>query len=192
MTSSVLDTRTLLIQIATELVELVGYNAFSFRDLSGRAGITTASIHYHFPTKGDLGVALVVRQRELDAAFRHRLDTTFPDAWKRLEAFAAGFRSSLENDRRMCLCGMLAAEHTTLPGPVLEGVRAFFLDNEIWIAQVLLEGRKSKCIMFRGSTAPIARALMSAIEGALLAAKAFGDLERFDMVTSWHLAQIKS
>ena len=185
------DTRLKLLELATELVELVGYNAFSFRDLATRAGITTASVHYHFPTKGDLGVALVSRQRELEESFRQRLERESPDAWMRLRAFAAGFRGNLENGRRMCLCGMLAAEHSTIPGPVLELVRAFFLDNETWIAGILLEGRKSGRIAFAGPASPVARALMSAIEGAMLAAKAFGDLDRFDAVAEWHLAQIK-
>jgi TetR/AcrR family transcriptional regulator, transcriptional repressor for nem operon len=186
------DMRLKLLEIATELVELVGYNAFSFRDLADRVGITTASVHYHFPTKGDLGVALVARQRELEESFRQRLERESPDAWKRLRAFATGFRSNLENGRRMCLCGMLAAEHSTIPGPVLELVRAFFRDNEVWIARNLLDGRKSGRITFTGPAAPVARALMSAIEGAMLAAKAFGDLDRFDSVAEWHLAQIKA
>ncbi len=185
------DTRLKLLEIATELVELVGYNAFSFRDLAARAGITTASVHYHFPTKGDLGVALVARQRAMEDSFRQRLEGETPDAWKRLRAFATGFRGNLENGRRMCLCGMLAAEHSTIPGPVLELVRAFFLDNETWIAGILLDGRNSGRIAFAGPAIPVARALMSAIEGAMLAAKTFGDLDRFDAVAEWHLAQIK-
>ncbi len=186
------DTRSKLVAIATELVELVGYNSFSFRDLAVRAGITTASIHYHFPTKGDLGLALVSRQRELEAAFRNRIESGESDAWKRLRAFAVGFRSNLEHGRRMCLCGMLAAEHSTLPGPVLEGVRTFFTENETWIAGVLLDGRKAGCIAFAGPALPVARALMSAIEGAMIAAKTFDDLARFDAVCEWHLAQIKA
>ena len=55
-------TRQTLLVIAARLLELVGYNGFSFRDLALRAKITTASVHYHFPTKGDLGLALVNQQ----------------------------------------------------------------------------------------------------------------------------------
>ena len=186
------DTRVTLLHLATELVQLVGYNAFSYRDLAGRAGITTASVHYHFPAKGDLALAMVERQRVLDRAIFSKLDADVPDPFRRLQAFCAALRRDLENGRRMCLCGMLAAEHETLPGVVVEAVRGFFTDTEGWLAAVLLEGRRAGTVAFAGPAAPVAQALLSAVEGAMLTARAFGDLGRFDAATRWHLARLKS
>ena len=51
------DTRAELLDTAQELVQTGGFNWFSYRDLADRVGIRTPSIHYHFPTKTDLGVA---------------------------------------------------------------------------------------------------------------------------------------
>ena len=42
------DTRDKLMDLAEELLQTVGYNAFSFHDLADRIGIKTASIHYYF------------------------------------------------------------------------------------------------------------------------------------------------
>jgi TetR/AcrR family transcriptional repressor of nem operon len=42
-------------------VQARGYNALSFREIAKDVGIKSASIHYYFPTKGDLGVALAKR-----------------------------------------------------------------------------------------------------------------------------------
>ena len=36
-----------------------GYGAVSFRDLANDVGVKSASVHYHFPRKEDLGVAVV-------------------------------------------------------------------------------------------------------------------------------------
>ena len=47
-----------ILEVATELVQTRGYSAFSYQDLSNRLGITKASIHHHFPSKGDLGRAV--------------------------------------------------------------------------------------------------------------------------------------
>jgi len=44
-----------LLDLAQEFIQTCGYNAFSYRDLAEATGITTASIHYHFRTKSDLG-----------------------------------------------------------------------------------------------------------------------------------------
>ena len=48
-----------IIQLADTLIRQKGYNAFSFYEISDKVGIKTASIHYHFPAKSDLGIAVV-------------------------------------------------------------------------------------------------------------------------------------
>ena len=63
------DTRTQLLDVAQRLVQARSYNAFSFKDLAAEIGIRTASIHYHFRTKGDLGVALMQRYIEMGMRF---------------------------------------------------------------------------------------------------------------------------
>jgi len=55
------ETATQLLDAAQTLVERRGYNAFSYKDLATDIGIKTASIHYHFPAKADLGIALMDR-----------------------------------------------------------------------------------------------------------------------------------
>ena len=52
-------TREQLLAAAADLLQRVGYASFSFRDLADAVGIRAASVHYHFPTKADLGLALV-------------------------------------------------------------------------------------------------------------------------------------
>ncbi len=48
-----------IVKVAETLIQTKGYNAFSYRDIAAQVGIKTASIHYHFPTKADLGKAVV-------------------------------------------------------------------------------------------------------------------------------------
>src|SRR5579862_1588267 len=55
------STRDRILDIAQRLIQSRGYNAFSFDDLAEELDIRTASIHYHFPTKADLGIALLRR-----------------------------------------------------------------------------------------------------------------------------------
>ena len=43
---------------ARAMVQARGYNSLSFRELAKEIGIKSASVHYYFPTKGDLGAAL--------------------------------------------------------------------------------------------------------------------------------------
>ena len=44
-----------ILDVAERLVQLRGFNDFSYADIARELGITTASLHYHFPSKAELG-----------------------------------------------------------------------------------------------------------------------------------------
>jgi AcrR family transcriptional regulator len=92
-----------------------GYNGFSFRDLAADVGIKSASVHYHFPTKAELGAA--VAQRYTERFMAHLGDPADPEVAPDalLERYVAAFRRALVRDRQMCLCGLLGAEVESLP-----------------------------------------------------------------------------
>jgi TetR/AcrR family transcriptional regulator, transcriptional repressor for nem operon len=186
------DTRSQLLEVAMELIQQRGYNAFSFHDLADRVGIKTASIHYHFPTKGDLGLTLVKRHRQVFAEAFANIDAGEANPWERLRQYVGLFRATLENGHRMCLAGMLAIEYQTLPADLVGEIRRLFEDNERWLASTLNAGRKAKAITLDRPAAEVARTLFAALEGAMLSACAFGDFDRFDAAAAWHLSQIKA
>ena len=57
------DTRKRILDIAEQLLLSRGFNAFSYQHISSELGVRNAAIHYHFPKKSDLGVALIQRYR---------------------------------------------------------------------------------------------------------------------------------
>lgn len=63
-----------IIEAAQELAQTRGYNGFSYQDIAERVGIRTASIHYHFPSKGDLGKAALRLARAIVEARGHVSD----------------------------------------------------------------------------------------------------------------------
>ena len=50
-----------ILDVAERLIQTRGFNGFSYADVSAAVGITKASLHYHFPSKGDLGLSLIRR-----------------------------------------------------------------------------------------------------------------------------------
>jgi len=48
-----------ILDLAETLIQTRGYSAFSYQDIADSLGIRKASIHYHFPSKTDLGIAVV-------------------------------------------------------------------------------------------------------------------------------------
>jgi TetR/AcrR family transcriptional repressor of nem operon len=177
-----------VLDAAERLAQVRGFNGFSYADVSEELGITTASLHYHFPSKAALGLALVARYaRTFESALR-AVEADEPTARGRLAAYAALYRDVLDAGR-MCLCGMLAAEHATLPMPMRRALRAFFDANEAWLARVLEAGRGAGDVSFEGSARDAARLWVSTLEGAMLLARSYGDPARLASATRRLLAE---
>ncbi len=173
------DTRASILDVSERLVQVRGFNGFSYGDVAGELSITKAALHYHFPSKADLGEALITRYAERFADALAAIDATAADAPAKLDAYADLYAAVLR-DERMCLCGMLAAEYQTLPDPIRGAVVAFLDENEAWLASVLESGRGAGTLRFAGSAAEIGRSIVGALEGALLIARPYGGVERFE------------
>jgi TetR/AcrR family transcriptional repressor of nem operon len=58
------DTRGQIMDRAAQLLMSRGYKGFSYRDISSHLGVKNAAVHYHFPAKTDLALALVDEYRQ--------------------------------------------------------------------------------------------------------------------------------
>ncbi|MDX6628144.1 MAG: TetR/AcrR family transcriptional regulator, transcriptional repressor for nem operon [Gaiellales bacterium] len=181
------DTASRILDSAESLVQIRGFNGFSYADVAGELSLTTASLHYHFPGKAELGRALITRYAQRFTAALAVIDERGGDAPAKLRAYARLYADVLR-DQRMCLCGMLAAEYQTLPAPMREAVIGFFDENETWVEAVLAAGRDDGSLAFEGSPREAARLIVSALEGAMLVARPYGGVERFEAAAERLLA----
>ena len=173
------DTGTAILDVAERLVQQRGFNGFSYADVAAELGVTKAGLHYHFAGKAELGEALMTRYAERFAAALAEIDGREPSAPAKLRAYASLYGDVL-NAERMCLCWMLAAEYGTLPAAMQEVVLRFFDDNERWLVGVLESGRRDGTLSFEQPPADAARLIVSALEGAMLVSRPFGDARRFE------------
>jgi TetR/AcrR family transcriptional repressor of nem operon len=171
-------TTTRILDVAERLLQVRGYNGFSYGDIATELGITRAALHYHFPGKAELGQALIDRYATRFAGALGELDATAPDAAARLRGYVALYTDVLSADR-MCLCGMLAAEHRTLPGVLQQAVCDFFSANTDWLRKVLEEGCADGSLRCPGTAEATASMVLSALEGAMLISRLDSSVERF-------------
>jgi TetR/AcrR family transcriptional repressor of nem operon len=181
------ETATRVLDVAQRLVQVRGFNGFSYADVAAELGSTKAALHYHFASKAALGVALIERYCGTLAANLDRIAAAGPSAAARLRGYASLYRN-MTADERLCLCGMLAAEYQTLPAAMQSAVRGFFTLNEAWLEAVLREGAAAGEIELAGPAADAAVALVAGLEGAMLVTRPFGDMARFEAVAGPLLA----
>jgi TetR/AcrR family transcriptional repressor of nem operon len=183
------DTSQRILDIAERLMQTRGYNAFSYADIAQSLRVTKASLHYHFPTKAELGQRLIERYRQAFLRALESIDASGVDSLERLRRYSGLYLQVLRNDR-MCLCGMLAAEFTTLPKPMKEELKEFFDENERWLVAVLEDGRAAKKLSFAGTARDVARHLVSSLEGAMMMARSYDDAARFEATAKRLLAAL--
>ncbi len=177
------NTRARILDFAERLVQVRGFNGFSYADIAAELAVTKASLHYHFPSKAGLGEALIARYAERFAHALAVIDASGEAAPRKLDAYASLYTDVLREDR-MCLCGMFAAEYQTLPTPIRHAVVAFLDDNEVWLERILQQGRKDGSLHFNGSARETARSIVSGLEGAMLVARSYGEVGRFETAAS--------
>ncbi len=154
-----------------------GFHGFSFREIAADVGIKSASVHHHFPTKEDLAAAAARAYAD-----RHMAALGDPDDPERAPAdliplYVDLFRRALVEDRRMCLCGVLATEASALPPGVNAEARAFFERNLAWLESVV--ARAAPGARPRDIEAQALR-IAAMLEGAMLVAHSLGDIDAFE------------
>jgi TetR/AcrR family transcriptional repressor of nem operon len=185
------DTASQILDVAERLVQIRGFNGFSYADVASELNVSKASLHYHFAGKAELGEALIGRYAARFADALEAVDERGHDAPAKLEAYASIYADVLR-DRRMCLCGMLAADYDTLPEPMRDAVIRFFDQNEAWLTGVLEQGEEQGSLRLGGSASEAAQALVSGLEGALLIARPYGDVARFQAAATRLTASLAS
>ena len=162
-----------ILEAAENRVRGAGFAEMSFRDLANDVGIKSASVHYHFPTKPDLGEALVARYAEQFEAELAKIN--LDDLHTALDGFVALYSRALVLNESICLCAIMGAEAIGLPENVNQRTKAFFAMNKDW-----LEGLFARHGI--ANAADKAGLVVAALEGGMIVASASNDRAIFDGV----------
>lgn len=166
-----------LLKAAEDKVRSGGYSNFSFRELAKEVGIKSASVHYHFPTKADLGAELARQYTDnFMLALGDPVELTKAHKCP-VQVYATQFRRALLEDKKMCLCGLLGAETDCLPDIVKLETKRFFRLNLEWL-QVAHQLNDPSDVEQKAANT------LSLLEGAMMVSKALGDNRFFDQATN--------
>lgn len=176
------DTRTAILDHAEELLQSRSFNAFSYHDIAEAIGIRKASVHYHFPTKEDLGVALVERFRRDAHGWASGLMERNATPEEKLEAYFEIQSKVLETGRLICALGILGAEYNALPPRLQESYTEFLDDQQRWLTRLLAKGQQGGVFLDNESPEDQAAYIQAGIQGGLQIARASGRPDRFHAV----------
>ena len=174
-----------ILTTAERLIQKMGYNAFSYKDIALVVGIKTSSIHYYYPAKEDLAVAVIEWQlsRLLIILDELKSNSSLSLQEKLLNLVDLLLSLTLHDELKMCLGGMLASDVISLPEKVKDKVRYFFNVLEHWIKEVLNEENypnSSVDVLYSKDNLP--KYLLIQLEGGLLMSRLYHDFSYAELV----------
>jgi TetR/AcrR family transcriptional repressor of nem operon len=177
------DTREQIMDRAAQLLMSHGYNGFSYRDISSHLGVKNAAVHYHFPAKADLAVALVEEYRQLLRSGTSEFMAYGGSALEQIEGFFAITSKQCHIGRCICPIGAFSIDYMELPEEVRQVTSSFMDETLKWLTQVLEVGREQNEFSFNGEARPRALLVLAGLQGARQMARINGIEILNDVVT---------
>jgi AcrR family transcriptional regulator len=168
------DTREQIMDRAAQLLMSRGFNGFSYRDISSHLGVKNAAVHYHFPAKADLALALVGEYRQLLRKGTSEFMAYGGSALQQMEGFIALTSRQCELGRCICPFGAFSIDYEDLPENVREATASFLDESIRWLTRVLEVGRQQNEFSFEGEAKPRAVSILACLQGARQMARVHG------------------
>ena len=164
--TQITDTREQIMDRAAQLLMSRGYKGFSYRDISSHLGVKNAAVHYHFPAKADLALALVNEYRQALRKGTSEFMAYGGPALAQLQGFFAFTAKQCQLGRCICPFGAFSVDFTELPEDVRKATADFMDETVRWFTQVLEVGREQEEFSFTGDAGPKAISILAALQGA--------------------------
>lgn len=183
------DTKKQILDTAENLLLDLGYNGFSYKDISGAIGIRNASIHYYFPKKTDLGIAIIMRARSRFEKWALALDAEVFPYREKFYKYSLMYKRYVDNGRQVCLGGALETDFKTLPDDMQKETCMLISTMASWLENLLEEGRNGGAFQFPGTAKDQALLIMAGLQGAVQIARVTTP-DRFDATVQQILRSI--
>ena len=179
------DTAEQILDLAETLIQTRGYSAFSYQDIADSLGIRKASIHYHFPSKTDLGIAVVNRYIDrFGTGLIAIADDQSQSSMAMLDFYVQPYLQFASTPDRVCLSSALAGEMLALPPELRERVDHFFRTHQVWLTKILKRGVARGELRLPAPAPKVARFIFAALQGALLVKRTTDDPTQLNDVIS--------
>lgn len=117
-----------------------GFDGVSFRDIASAIGIKSASVHYHFPTKADLGAEVTKRYSTAFISSLGEPDCPTENTAIRLSRLSDAYINAYRTETSTCLCAVLGSVVTHLPENTSREVSNFYSLLSAWLSKAISKG----------------------------------------------------
>jgi len=168
------NSKRTILNLGEALLQDKGFNGFSYANIAAELGVKNAAIHYHYPSKEDLGIAVIQRYRERFKLWINNARIKDLSYSEKLDWFLSIYSNTRADQGKVCLVGALEVEFNSIPEGLRVEVEALHREMLAWLESTLSEGREAGVFQFNGLPAHKAALIFSSLQGALQMARALG------------------
>lgn len=161
------NTKERILDIAEHFIMSKGFNGFSYKNIATELNVKNAAIHYHFPSKKDLGVAVIQRAQTRFKVWNEMIGHQDSSPLDMLMAVLEMFVGYANSDEYVCLGGSLETDFNTFPKEMQNEIRLFAAEMLNYMRNVLETGRETGVFTFSDSPEDKAIFILSTLQGAL-------------------------
>jgi TetR/AcrR family transcriptional repressor of nem operon len=178
------STREVVIEAATRLIHLKGYQNTSLDDVLSASGVGKGNFYHYFRSKEELGYAIL--DRVVDAFLTRGVEPCFadPDASRlgQIRCFLGGVRDAIHERNCVggCLFGNLAAELADVHEGFRARLAALFAEWSARLTHALREAQARGEVTAECQPGTVAHFLVASLEGAMLLTKLTKDITVMD------------
>jgi TetR/AcrR family transcriptional repressor of nem operon len=174
-TKSNSDTKTKALDLGREYLQTMGFKGFSFQTIADALGIKKASLHYHFSSKEELGIALLQEYVEGHAVWAKKVQD-LPSKTK-LEKMVKGFNSLTSKNFMICPIGSFTSDFQSAPSKLKKKIKQFHVLVRSWLVETIEQGKKEGTIKATLDSETNADLFLATLQGGVQVARIRGEQE---------------
>lgn len=171
------DTKEKIVALARDYFQNVGFQSFSFQDIADDLGIKKASVHYHYPSKDELGLEILeVYYKDFE---EYKKNIKERSSRVRLFGLFKLYEGYAGENGRICPFGVVGTEYHVLSQTIRDKTRVLHNQHRDFLIQTLQDGIKDGSFTLTLGVRDTADLFMSAIQGAMQISRIRMDKEYF-------------
>ena len=168
------NTQRAILDLAESMLQDKGFNGFSYAHIASELGVKNAAIHYHFPSKEELGCAVIQRYRDRFQLWVNNARVQDLPPKEKLNWFFDIYTNMRADKGRVCLAGSLETDFNAIPDSLRQQTQSMTREMLTWLQAILKEGRDAGVFQFNGEAGAKAALVLSSLQGGLQIARALG------------------
>lgn len=172
MMSTAQNTKDRIVELGRDYMQKIGYQSFNYKQIALELNIKNASIHHYYPSKEDLGLAVIEKDRQDFIYLTQKLKKAKP--MDKLEALITSYEHYFAEGRKLCVISTFSTSFNEITERMQLAASQYAELVLSWIAATLREGQESGEFSFKEPADELANVWMAMMPGALLVGRTGG------------------